>query len=114
MQITLKEKIVTDKVIDVTFPIYRKHVISLDDDNTTTIYMRVDPPSFQRMREVSIEWNTRGNSNNASLTIDDNYHFDGSAEDYLLGRGVHACTETEFNEAIAWVQTLVATARYCI
>lgn len=88
-------KVVLDKEVDVTLPLYRKQDLRGDDGMGTVIFMRVDQPG-PLLREVSIAIT---DDVKAEISINHDYRFDRSASDYLLGLGDHACTEEEFNEA---------------
>lgn len=100
--------------VEVKLPLYRKHRMD-DDDYKHTIYMRVTEGDGAFMREISVglttreDWHALAGTDSWELEIDERYCFDErSQEDYTLGKGEHACSKKEFDNALA---ALIAAAQ---
>lgn len=90
--------------VDVTFPIYAKHVVEHECGDTTW-YRRVTqgPDGILRMVELKVASDFAApRTQEYELQLTENFLFSESCEiDFVLGRGEYACAPEEFQRAYA-------------
>jgi hypothetical protein len=92
---------------DVELPLYRKHDVGGLDD--VIHYERIEARGGGlRKVQVTVQ-HDYFSQRTWSLAIDDDYHFDEhSSPDHTLGRGEHASSEAEWNQALASLELVLA------
>lgn len=92
-QMTLLKKTTEEVKVNVTFPIFRKHDVSGDTDDTVILTrIDLDLSAVHLTRKESHIRNTM----EYEIEFEKEYRFDESAMNYHLGRGKHVCTSDEF------------------
>lgn len=86
----------TPTVIDVDFPIFRRH-----DLDGCTIYMMVEGPTK--------EWSIKEDDTRRAYEIDVEHPSWFADLDYLLGRAKHESNAKEFNDALNRAKTFLAS-----
>jgi len=96
--VTTREK----KIVIIELPIY-KHITS----DYSTIYTRIN----EDLSAVHIHKSMRPWDNGYGFEIwfEDRHIFDGSAEDYRLGKGIYSLSEGEFLEVLAELKRSIET-----
>lgn len=101
MQIQVEELTRKKVMVEVEFPIYRRH--DMDGDGwSTSLFTRVN---------ADLSWvEVEVKSNEIEIEVGKNYQFGGGTSDYALGRGEYRCTAEEFEEALQDAEVLFARA----
>ena len=102
--------------VEVTLPVYRRHDLCCDPGSDgpsdVIVYSRIYQTPDGKLRcldvQVTVEtdWDDNPRRTVYELEIEHDYRFDGSEEDYLLGKGRFACTPERFEEVLAEAHAL--------
>jgi hypothetical protein len=96
---------------DVEFPFYRKHDVSSDDGPSTVIYSRISVKKFPTPNRFKCESITLSSRGSWTVEIDEDYKFDRSGLDYLLGKGIYSCDAKEYWKALEEVKQVIGGIR---
>lgn len=102
MKIKISKDVIRRKDVDIDFPIYRKYCHDHDD---SIEYIKVE----NMEKEINIHIYDDGKKVELEISEPYFYVYDDKPEDYLLGKGIFASSEKEFNEAIEIMNKLIAS-----
>lgn len=96
--------------VDVEFPIYRTQVFE-----SSCIYTRINRDGSAVHVDVGYEHDGYlANPSKYEVEYEEKYEFDGSCEDYHLGKGRYSLTEDDFNKVVREAHTFFNTRLYAI
>ncbi len=101
IELTISQK---SKVnVDVEFPIYREHLVG----DYCVIYTKISE-DLSAIHITKNDLRFDGNEYGFEVARESRYHFDGSSQDYHLGKGVYALSREVFNEVLEELKRFVA------
>lgn len=80
------------KQVDIQFPFYRRQEL----DHSVTV-SKVDLRDDGRLDLIELTAGEDHGSYRFEIQVTENYRFDQSSYDYLLGQGIYACSEKDFD-----------------
>jgi len=95
MKVTVTENVERTKEIELDLPIYRAHHVG-SDHHSAVIYMKVDKNDKGGLSQYAVNIS----EDSVEIEIIENYSFDGSGLDYLLGQGAYKSNSEKYLEAV--------------